>query len=311
MGAVEDDQRRDYLLGQLSESEVERVEEEYFADDEAFEHLSAVEDDLIDAYALHQLSRIDRRRFEERLVLSPAQRQRVRFARTMLHAVSGSHETTQRVPSLRGTAPWWASPFAFVRTLNPALSLTAAAVLILAALFGWRLIHRSSVTPTPDHQAQQVGTPSPQPGNDNTLQASQFPSPTNQSTVPDREPTIAPKQSKTVLAFTLVAGLVRDAGASNRLVIPRDVGQVRLDFSIAESDELATFRAELRKAEGGLVWPARSVRVESRTKGQVKLSLDVPSAPLKDGDFILTINKAAKNGSPETVADYTFRVVRK
>src|SRR2546421_5762860 len=93
MPKVEDDRlARQYLLGELSESEGAKVEEEFFEDDEAFERLNSVEDELIDAYTLGQLSSADRRRFEQRLMLSSAQRERVKFSRTLLRTASGAQE---------------------------------------------------------------------------------------------------------------------------------------------------------------------------------------------------------------------------
>ena len=78
MPKVEDDKlAKQYLLGELSEPELGKLEEEYFEDDAAFERLSATEDELIDAYTLGQLSSAERKGFERRLLLSTAQRERV------------------------------------------------------------------------------------------------------------------------------------------------------------------------------------------------------------------------------------------
>jgi len=157
MPKVEDDKlARQYLLGELSESDLAKIEEEYFGDDEAFERLSAIEDDLIDAYTLGQLSASERKRFEHRLLLSQDQRDRVEFARSLLRTVSGAEQVASKIPPLTHTASWWTWPFTFVRTLNPIVSLSAAVVLIFAILVGWWLIHRSSVMRTQEQQAQQT-----------------------------------------------------------------------------------------------------------------------------------------------------------
>ena len=108
MPKVEDDKlARQYLLGELSEQDGAKVEEEYFEDDETFEKLSAVEDELIDAYTLGQLSSAERQRFEQRLLLSSAQRERVKFARTLLRTVPGAQQIGSNIPPLKRTASWW------------------------------------------------------------------------------------------------------------------------------------------------------------------------------------------------------------
>src|SRR2546428_2270126 len=128
MPKVEDDKlAKQYLLGELPESELAKIEQEYFEDHEAFERLSASEDELIDAYTLGQLSSPERKRFEQRLLLSSAQRERVKFAHTLLRTDSGIQQIESNIPPLKRTASWWTSPFTFLRTLNPVVSLSAAA----------------------------------------------------------------------------------------------------------------------------------------------------------------------------------------
>src|SRR6059058_3499977 len=169
MPKVEDDKlARQYLLGELSEQDGAKVEEEYFEDDEAFEKLSAVEDELIDAYTLGQLSSAERQRFEQRLLLSPAQRERVNFSRTLLRTASGPQQIESNIPPLKRTASWWTSPFNFLQTLNPVVSLSAAAILILAILAGWWLIQRNNLPQKLEAQhPNQPPEQSIQTGNEN------------------------------------------------------------------------------------------------------------------------------------------------
>jgi hypothetical protein len=314
MPKVEDDKlARQYLLGELSEQEGAKIEEEFFDDDEAFERLNAVEDELIDAYTLGQLSSAERKRFEQRLLLSSAQRERVKFSRTLLRTVSGTPQIVSNIPPLKQTASWWTSPFTFLRTLNPVVSLSAAAVLILAILAGWWLIHRNNVRQ--EQQAQQTNAPRLEQGNqapnENTRQASELPSPTNQPTVQEsnRQPVPRP-QSNRIVTFALVEGVVRDLGESNRLLIPEDASVIRLDLAI-ERNDYRTYRADLRKAEGDLVWQANGIRTKATTARKAIATLQVPAASLTNGDCVLTLSGVSKDGGYEVVAEYSFRVVRK
>jgi hypothetical protein len=311
MPKLEDDKlAKQYLLGELSESELGKVEEEYFEDDEAFERLNAVEDELIDAYALGQLSLAERKRFEQRLLLSPVQRERVKFSRTLLRTASGAHQIESNIPPLKRTASWWTSPFNFLQTLNPVLSLSAAAVLILAVLAGWWLIQRNNLRQ--EQEAQRTNTPPDkriQAGNDNakpTQQTSEAPRPTNQSE--GQKPSERPTSSNRIVTFALTEGLVRDLGQSNRLVIPENTGLVRLRISVQQNDYKA-YHADLRKTEGDEVWHRSGIRLESVISGKGTIVLPVAAGILKNGDYILTLSGAAP-GRTEIVGEYSFRVVR-
>jgi anti-sigma factor RsiW len=312
MPKVEDDKlARQYLLGELSESAFARIEEQYFEDDEAFERLSAIEDDLIDAYTLGQLSSGERKRFEQRLLLSSAQRERVKFSRTLLRTVSGTGQIESNIPPLKRTASWWTSPFNFLQALNPVVSLSAAAVLFLAVLAGWWLIHRNNVPQ--EQQAQQTNAARPeqrtQAVNDSAQRVSELPSPTNElkHQEPKQQP-VQPPQSNRIVTFALIEGLTRDVSESNRLVIPEDAGQVRLHLTI-ERNDYRTYRAEVRKAEGGLVRQVRGILPKTTAAGKATVALQVPAHRLLNGDYILTLG-GVKGGSSEVVAEYSFRVVR-
>jgi hypothetical protein len=133
-----------YLLGGLSESERERIEEAYFADDEAFEQMLIAEEELTDAYARGELSAEERGRFEALFLASPRGRERVHFARSLAAAVSDARPA-QAVPEVRSSSQR-PSLFAGLRALSPALrfALVAAA---LAAVIGipWLLFERAQM----------------------------------------------------------------------------------------------------------------------------------------------------------------------
>lgn len=77
-----------YLLGLSPLAERERLEAEYFEDNDAFQEMLTAEDDLIDAYARGDLPLDERRRFEQRFATSARGRNRVQFARAFTGAVS-------------------------------------------------------------------------------------------------------------------------------------------------------------------------------------------------------------------------------
>jgi len=129
-----------YVLGGLSERERERLEEEYFEDDEAFEQMLIAEEDMIDAYVNDGLSEAERTQFEERFLSSPEGRERIQFACALAAAVADARP-------LQGTGATDATRHGFLDVLSArgAALRFALAAAVLAAIVGipWLLIERA------------------------------------------------------------------------------------------------------------------------------------------------------------------------
>jgi hypothetical protein len=93
---VEEDLLRRYLVGLVSDTERERVEELYFADSTAFGDLSAVESALIDEYVGGTLPEGFRNGFEARFLASVGGRERVEFARALARQCAGARPARSR-----------------------------------------------------------------------------------------------------------------------------------------------------------------------------------------------------------------------
>ena len=124
-----------YLLGLVSPSERERLESEYFTNDDTFQEILSAEDDLIDAYARGELSAKERRHFEEHFLNSTASRERVQFARTLAGFVVDT-------PTSETPAPYQPGFFASLRLSPMALRFAVVALLALAAATTWLLIQQ-------------------------------------------------------------------------------------------------------------------------------------------------------------------------
>ena len=103
-----------YLLGEMSGSERELLEAEYFSDDEAFQKVLNAEDDLIDAYARGELSTEHRRLFEKRFLSSAQERERLRFARMLASAVAETPAVAEAPAVVEASAVADAPPVGFV-----------------------------------------------------------------------------------------------------------------------------------------------------------------------------------------------------
>jgi hypothetical protein len=268
-----------YLLGQLPEEEQAELERLYLADDDLYEQLLSLEDDLRDAYVRNELSTADREAFEQRLLAAPRQGREQEFARNLCHYVEKA--STGLVPHSEPVSKW-KSLFGSLgmpprAVVLPALSF---AVLVLIA-GGWWLEHKTLQHPTPLSQTDS-GTSS-----GNVVPASG-------------------QEEPGTIALVLGPGLVRGTEEQSKpLVIPPNINQVRLEAPVQVTYQ--HYEAILQTVEGNRVWSKKDLEAEA-IAGSKRIVLHLPSSLLPPGDYILTIRGLQTAGSPETVAEYTFRV---
>lgn len=140
-----------YLLGEGSELERARLEEVYFADDEAFEQVLIAEEELIDAYAHGELSAAESARFEERFLNSPKGRERVKFALELSDAISRARPAEEEPEAVRPPRP---SLFDALRARSLALRFALAAAAVVAIVgVSWLLVERARMR----DQLRQLG----------------------------------------------------------------------------------------------------------------------------------------------------------
>jgi hypothetical protein len=262
-----------YLLGRLPEDERARLEEQYFRDDGAFEHVLAVEDELLHDYAQGGLTAEDRRRFEERLLRTPEGQARLSRARALLAELPGSGVTVH----------------AHRRSVVRVAGLAAAAVVALA-LAGWLAIgrERSGVD-----EAQGALPPSVAPG----LRPTPGPSP--DAVVPS--PGVLAAR---VVMLALAPGLSRAETPARRVVLPPGVSTLRLELGLPKERATASYRARLSSAEGAEVWSGAAT-----PDGRDRLAVDIAAERVPEGDYELVLTRVGKAG-PAEVASYAFGVLR-
>src|SRR5258707_1321711 len=94
---------RRYLLGQLSEDELQRLEEKMMADNEFFNTVLVTEDEVIEEYVQGELPEIDRVRFEASFLSTDEGRQKVAYATALteyVKDVSPAADVIDLLPSL-------------------------------------------------------------------------------------------------------------------------------------------------------------------------------------------------------------------
>lgn len=321
-----------YLLGELSEEEQSRLEDEYFARDDFFEQLLVIEDDLIDAYLRGELSANRRAQFEKHFLSLPQRRERVGFASELLRPVAQTSASTHPATVNERTLSWWQSMFPL-----PRFSLAVAAVLLVAVALAsiWfafdrnerraRLTreeaeHRTRSQPNrtaspPQQTAKQDGLPneesapesaaaSPQPQTKDEDPA-RVSRPNSNSLMP---PAQSPRARTAIASLTLSPDLVRSAGEANRFVLTRGTDMVRLRLALNGVERHKNYRASLQTVDGKGIWSRRARAAQSSRSGAKAVTLQLPAHLLPTGDYILTLSGVTADGSTETVAEYYLKV---
>jgi hypothetical protein len=306
-----------YVLGGLSDRERERLEEEYFEDDEAFEQIMIAEEDLIDAYVRGELSAEERAQFEAHVLTSPQMRERVQFARALAGAVSDARPAGVASEAADVPRPGFIAAL-FGRGAALRLTFAAAAVVVVVFLAWFLFVRvrtreesqpvRAELTPTvePTRESQPPATP----------EQAQVPTP------PEVEPTRpttnggpqpSPGRSNnqiprpSVASFVLTPGLVRGGGGAT-LQVPRNASSIALRLNV-EANTHTSYRAVVETADRREVWRADSI-APPIAGGTLALPA-LPARDLPPGDYILLLSGKRPDGTFEGVADYSFRVVRR
>lgn len=119
---------------------------------------------------------------------------------------------------------------------------------------------------------------------------------------------MTPRGAHNSLVVRLTPKLVRDAGETNRILIPADVNTVRLQLALPD-DDYKTYRAALRSSGGAEIWAGNNVTVNTvGVDGYVQF--DLPAEILGPDDYKVTLSGHLSEDKYEDVTNYSFRVVR-
>ncbi|MGH9770023.1 MAG: hypothetical protein ACREAB_21575 [Blastocatellia bacterium] len=318
----QDERMTRYLLGDLPETEVAAVEQEYFADQEKFEEVWAAENDLVDRYVRGRLSRGERELFERNYLQSPKHRERVAVARKLLEApLVLDHQDAEGAvaPQAVEPTPSWRS--GLMEKLNiprmPRLLLPATAFLLLFSVLSWLMIERGRLN---DELGKTKAQLSEQQRREREV-ADQLAAEREQSgklkseldrlleTIaqrPSQPPARTDRPSILSLFLTPWRGPRAPGGGKlQEITISRETDLVRLRMKIENGDS-RRFQAAIRTVEGARVWNQRSLK-----PGSGAITANVPANKLPLGDYTLTLSATTPTGDTEVINRYSFRVIRK
>ncbi|MDQ3012591.1 MAG: hypothetical protein M3X11_18005 [Acidobacteriota bacterium] len=323
---------RRYLLGQLAEAEQVALEQRFFADSEMLDHVWAIENELVDGYVCGSLPRTELEQFERHYLASRQHRERVAFAKELLQAAEKmvNEERAAHLPARAAVAAesFWEKLRAMVRT--PQFALSAALFVALMLIGGaWLIRERArwrqqaeqhialaqAERTIKEQRMRELENQIAQQRERNAQLGAELEQ-LRQEQRPATASAVAPSHS-TIFSFLLLPS-VRASSEQQTLKLPpgagqvrqiRQIRQIRLQMKIERRD-YQRYQASLRAVDGGESWPATSIKA-STDKDGATISVLIPAAKLKRGDYILTLTGIDDAGTAEEIDRYFFRVDNK
>ena len=303
---------RQYLLGNLKDGQLARVERQILSSDEFFDELLAAEDDLTDEYLLNQLSARERWIFETRFLVTPERRRKLRFARALRMYLSPAERLELSDHAGSSASGWWKRWYVSFRRLDLRFAGFPVAVMALLAFTGVLMIilpglryfvsprmTEAQETDPPAIEKVQPSSASDEPG------GSRPQPPVSDETVP-----AATRPREPIISLVLTAGTVRGPGETIRLLIPADKrARVRLILLLTKQD-YSTYRAELQTVDGNSVCRRDRLKPTAMRSGR-KIVMDVEAGMFSNNDYSVLLEGIGPDGTPEAVGRYRLRALKK
>lgn len=283
-----------YILGELSERERARLEDEYFADSNLFEELVSAENDLVDSYVLGRLAGAELREFENHYLSTPEHRQKVAFARTLLgNGLQRKQSKSPAVTWRQSVGRFLPSPVA----LALVLMLTAAGIWL--AIREVRLGRELKQMQTAQAELQRQQQTLQQANNE--LKAELLRQQTTSR--PDLTPRVG--QAAAVLALS---DLIRGNGKANVLPLFDGIANVVLLME-SKGGSYTSYDMAIETPKGNVVLRRKELSNWPIAHGQ-RIMVQLPADSLAPGDYVLRLIGVSGNGHAQDVNAYSFRVTK-
>ena len=321
---------KEYLLRTLTETEMTRLEEKYFANHEAFEQLEIAEDELVDAYVRNNLSSEERMRFEKNFLALPRVARRVAFAKTLVHATSRPNASIpqvidqpisareQSISSDRVVKTWsWKAAFWRLPFLQRAAFASVVLVIFIGGLLlfvDWLRLRQETrqLAAARDMLRQQnqelLAQKDRQTSESDRLAESlktQQQETARLNEQIERNLTKPPQAALEVPVLLFVSGS-RGGGANPRVKIPATPSIFALQI-VLEADEYQRYAVTIKTADERVISGPHELKPRATHEGKV-LVWKLSSTRFTPNDYIVTVSGITPSGKPEEIAAYTFQV---
>jgi hypothetical protein len=314
---------RKYILGDLPESEAERIEIRYFTDSQTVDEVWAAFGEMAEAQLSGALPENEARLFEQRLLTSPALRSM--FENEMALRDYAARITAGISPQAKGDDPfaggwrqWWISG-AFFRA--PRLMFVGVVTLIaLGALGAWLgLMAPEGQNPANSQQAKTQEQKGPGGAAQPTVDSRRPPvSERNVSggtaegkkgatSQPD-QPKSAPGNIRKITAtFLLLAAGTRGEESYPTLEISPSTETLQLELE-PPTEDCATYSAVLHTESGEKLQRWESLRAR-RDHSTLKVArIRVPARALMNTSYVIRLECASSLNNPASTTQYYFKV---
>lgn len=304
----EDDLLRRYLLGELGDEEVDRLEKRLLTDDDLFGTMEAVEGDLLAACARGDLDPGERKRVLRRLASSPSGRDRFALIQGLTRIAA---EQSVPLAEPRSTVVPFPQPVPPSVRRSSVLRWAPLAASLLVAVGGgnWLVteLWPKEPGPLPDSPsvrlAEVMGKASPPP--DEGYEVEEI----------KRDPAKKPSRVDIPVPPPLTATLQLALTALRNEEIPQfEISHKteRVGFQVdLGGDEHASYNVSLMNLDtGDDTWEKSGVPPQT-LDGRPALLLDVPAEIFPDkGDYRLTVDGLTSDGQLEFAGAPEFAIVR-
>ena len=285
---------RDYLLGQLSEPDTERLDELSIVDDVCAERIRAVEFDLVDAFARGELRGEALEHFRSRYLATPKGREAIRFAEALQSLDEkpgrGTSSEVGRGPATLVRETWrWRERLAL-----------AAAVVMLATASVWLVL---------DNRTLRGRVTSVESSRDELVRDRQRREAEARQAAEAAPPSDDRVSSPPTVAMLVLAPQLRSARQLPMVALIDGAKElpVRLDL---EPVDYPSYTASLVASSGDReLW--RADRLIARTiRGRQTIDLRLPATVLSPQDYLIRVSGVPARGASEIVGEYRFSVAR-
>lgn len=327
---------RQFLLGDLPETERAALEDSFLDDAQIFEQIEDAENDLVDDYVGARLDAPERKLFESYYLALPENRAKVEAARILRRELQNEKTETVNVTvaetAAEKPAGFWQSIQNFFTSgaLVPVAGFAVLLFIVGGLWFAFRTQSNNEIvyspTPAPTNlPVQPTPTVAPEANYNapaNTNQTAPVSSPTvqrNANVAPPKETpranepkenvkpaprqTSPPAQSSVTLA--LVTGLVRGGGEANKLVLPKNVNQVRLTFDLPAAAKYKEIETRIETVAGKQIWSGKITLTSGR------IALNLPAELFGNEDYLLIASGTDETGERKDFAQFYFNSERK
>jgi hypothetical protein len=278
---------RKYLLGQLPESDTERLDELTITDEGYAERVRAVEHDLVDAFARGELEGIVLEQFRTKYLTTPRRYETVRFARAL--------QSLDEHPARRAREAGRAPTTAVAKSGGWRHLLPNAAALILAVATAWLALA---------NQALRERATSAEFQRDQQLREAE-----TRSTAGTAPPSTPGGQPPLTVATLVLTPQLRSARQLPTVALSGGGGDVVMHVDLEPVDYPAYDAALVASTGNQVLW--RSDRLSARTVGdRQRIDLRLPAAVLSPQEYLIRVSGVPARGTPEIVGEYRFMLTK-